>query len=228
MQVARALFVESGGAESRATTFARDQLAALRCADERAARARIWHREARGLLLGRHHRIDVSSPSSAGLSRRLSGGRIVPVGPGVTCITLFVPLVDWLDPKTPGIKPQQVLNRALRPLLALLRERGVDAFYGGRDLVTVERRTISRRCSTRSIRTGSRASTGRRSTARSRWPSSKGRAQALRWPPGGRQIHRVHERPLRSTGPARGRRRQGRRSHARRAASIRASMAPPA
>jgi len=51
--------------------------------------------------------------------------------------------VAWLDPKVPRLKPEQVLNRALRPLLAVLRGLGLDAFYPGRDVVTVGGRPIA-------------------------------------------------------------------------------------
>ena len=59
---------------------------------------------------------------------RLSGGRIVPVGPGVVCLTIVVPVVDWLDPAGKSLRPEQILNRAVRPLLAMLRAEGLDAF----------------------------------------------------------------------------------------------------
>lgn len=133
----RVLEIENGADEDAATTFARDQLLLLRCASSGVARARIWRRPVEGLLLGRFHRADPESSAGAGLSRRLSGGRVLPCGPGVVCITMAAPTVDWFDPKGASLRPDQVLNRALRPLLALLRGDGIDAFYPGRDLVTV-------------------------------------------------------------------------------------------
>jgi len=166
MNSRRAIEIEVGASEDATTTFVRDQLLLLRCAQEAVARARIWRRGATGLLLGRFHRADpascawecdavqgaprtcdavASNPGSreGGLSRRLSGGRIVPVGSGVLCITMAVPLVNWLEQSGAALRPDQVLNRALRPLLALLRGLGVDAFYPGRDLLTVGGRTIA-------------------------------------------------------------------------------------
>lgn len=140
------LEVELGAAEDAATTFARDQLMMLRCADDAVARARVWRRPEEGLVLGRFHRASVASHSggnSVGLSRRLSGGRIVPVGPGVVCVTTVAPLVNWLDPTATALRPEQVLNRAVRPLLALLRGDGIDAFYPGRDLVTENGRAVA-------------------------------------------------------------------------------------
>jgi len=82
-------------------------------------------------------------PDFGGVSRRLSGGRIVPVGPAVVCITMAAPVVNWFDGAGGALRPDQVLNRALRPLLAMLRGDGIDAFYPGRDLVTVNGRAIA-------------------------------------------------------------------------------------
>jgi len=142
--------IEVGSNEDAQATYARDQLLVLRCMQEGMARARVWRRPQAGLSLGRFHRADPAScassdggKTSGGLSRRLSGGRIVPVGPGVVCITMAVPVVDWLDPAAKALKPEQVLNRAIRPLLAMLRGDGVEAFYPGRDLVTVGGRPIA-------------------------------------------------------------------------------------
>ncbi|MFN2375605.1 MAG: hypothetical protein ABR538_03660 [Candidatus Binatia bacterium] len=161
--------VDVGGSEEAAATFARDQWMMLRTAKESAALARIWRRPQQGLLLGRFHRFsseggaaafagsDVSQEATMnpGISRRLSGGRIVPVGPGVLCVTMTLPRVDWMQPPVSGgagskgdatsraLRPEQVLNRALRPLLAVLRDDGVDAFYPGRDLVTVGGRALA-------------------------------------------------------------------------------------
>jgi lipoate-protein ligase A len=143
--VARAIEIETGFEEKAATTFARDQLMMLRCARSGAAQARVWRRANEGLLLGRFHRASHSGASGTveGISRRHSGGRVVPAGPGVVCITMAAPTVDWLDPSGTTLRPDQVLNRALRPLLAILRGDGIDAFYPGRDLVTVAGATIA-------------------------------------------------------------------------------------
>lgn len=147
MTTARMMHVEVGSTEDAWTTFARDQLLLLRCAAEGQAWARVWRRAEPGLLLGRFHRAPLAATNSEkgrdGLSRRLSGGRVVPVGPGVVCMTMVAPLVNWFDPASSALRPEQVLNRALRPVLAMLRDDGVDAFYPGRDLITVGGRAIA-------------------------------------------------------------------------------------
>lgn len=136
------MLVEVGGAEEAETTFVRDNRMLLRCADDGAARARVWRRPVEGLLLGRFHCADPSQ-AAQGLSRRLSGGRIVPAGPGIVAVTLVAPNVNWFDPGGASLRPEQVLNRAVRALLGLLRGDGVDAFYPGRDLVTVGGRPLA-------------------------------------------------------------------------------------
>jgi hypothetical protein len=142
MDAPRTMLVEVGGDEDATLTFARDQRMMLRCADDGAARARVWRRPEAGLLLGRFHCARAGRPEP-GLSRRLSGGRVVPVGPGVVCLTMVAPSVNWFDPAGASLRPEQVLNRAVRVLLALLRGEGVEAFYPGRDLVTVGGRPLA-------------------------------------------------------------------------------------
>jgi hypothetical protein len=142
MNAARTMLVEAGGTEDAGATFARDQVMLLRVADDGAARARVWRRPEPGLVLGRFHCAEPAVGGS-GLSRRLSGGRIVPVGPGVVGVTMAAPSVNWFDPASAALRPEQVLNRAVRALLALLRGDGVDAFYPGRDLVTVGGRPLA-------------------------------------------------------------------------------------
>jgi len=148
----RTLDFWNAGTESPPETFARDQLSLLLAAWHKRAIARWWRAGEEGLSLGRYHRRDSRGGPAAGLVRRLSGGRIVPQGPGIACLTLAVPQAAWLDPGARALRPEQVLNRALRPLLAALRaatqadeHRGaaVDAFYPGRDLITVGGRALA-------------------------------------------------------------------------------------
>jgi hypothetical protein len=130
----RRLTVYDCGSETPEESFSRDHVALCCVArDGDAAILRVRHAGSEGVSLGRFHR---RPPGDAPLVRRLSGGRVVAVGPGVVSLTGVFPSVAWLafGRDLPG--PDQVLNRALRPLLAALRTVGVDAFYGGRDLIT--------------------------------------------------------------------------------------------
>ena len=67
------------GPESPLDTFRRDLAAAAHAARSGQASCRLWRRRAPGLSAGRFHRLP---RGRAGLERRLSGGRIVPLGPG--------------------------------------------------------------------------------------------------------------------------------------------------
>ena len=132
----RSLEIWDAGPESVLETFRRDLATAAHVAVSGRAAARLWHREAAGLGAGRFHRLPLGP---AAPERRQTGGRIVPLGPGVLCCTLVLPPggeEGWLDAGT-APRPEQVLNRALRPFLGVLRGLGLDAFYPGRDLVTV-------------------------------------------------------------------------------------------
>jgi lipoate-protein ligase A len=137
----RALHVTGVGRETPLETFARDHMAMCRVADSNdTAELRVYEASLPGVAIGRFHR----RPDGADLlTRRITGGRPYAVGPGVVCLTGVYPSLDWLGAGNARPEPEQVLNRALRPLLAVLREAGVDAFYPGRDLVTVGGRPIA-------------------------------------------------------------------------------------
>jgi len=131
----RSLALWDAGVESPLDGYRADQLmAAAAVRDPECAFLRRWSRPQPALSAGRYHRI--ADGAHCRMQRRLSGGRVVPIGPGLLGLSLAVGSVDWLAAAAPRLRPEQVLNRALRPMLAVLRSLGVDAFYGGRDLVT--------------------------------------------------------------------------------------------
>jgi lipoate-protein ligase A len=137
----RTLTLWDAGQESALEGFRADHvMAALVGADTGHALARVWSRPQAALSAGRFHRID---PQATGIERRLSGGRVVPVGPGILGTTLVVPSRAWLAAGGAALRPEQVLNRALRPLLDVVRAAGLDAFYPGRDVVSVTGRTVA-------------------------------------------------------------------------------------
>ena len=136
----RRLSAWDAGVEPAFDGYRADQLmAAAAAADPDEALLRLWMRPSPALSVGRYHRI--AEGAHAEMQRRLSGGRVVPVGPGVLGVTLAVGSSQWLDGSA-DLRPEQVLNRALRPVLAVLRTFGINAFYGGRDLVTVDGRPL--------------------------------------------------------------------------------------
>jgi lipoate-protein ligase A len=90
---------------------------------------------------GRFHRL---GPRALERSwRRLSGGRAAAFGDGMIGFSLLLPHRAALVAGDPfALAPYQIPNRYVRGLLRGLRAIGVDAFYPGRDFVTVNRKTI--------------------------------------------------------------------------------------
>jgi hypothetical protein len=137
----RSLLLCDGGAETPLEAFARDHVAICRVAGEgEGAILRLWRGAAEHVSLGRFHR---RAAGASGLVRRLCGGRPIVGGPGIVGLSLFLPSLAWLSRDGGLLGPDRVLNHALRPLLAVLRGAGVDAFYGGRDLVTWADRPVA-------------------------------------------------------------------------------------
>jgi hypothetical protein len=139
-----------GGATTAFEGFCADQSAIAATALDGSARLRLWHRAHPAVALGRFHRrarsIDGDISASGGdspLERRLSGGRAVLLGPGVLGATLVTPSTEWLDDSDRGLRPDQVMNRALRPILAVLRGLGADLLYPGRDLITFKGQPVA-------------------------------------------------------------------------------------
>jgi hypothetical protein len=129
--------------------------AAILAADERALRDAPG-RPDRGLLrtctvpgsvllAGRYHVVPPDAPAEGAMSmqRRRTGGRAVAFGDGFLGLSLVLPhraaLVseDWR-----ALDPAQVMNRCVRGVLRGLAAVGVPAFYPGRDLITLDRRTL--------------------------------------------------------------------------------------
>lgn len=91
------------------------------------------------LVLGRYH-ATAPFPDALPLTltRRLSGGRVVPGGHGFVQFSLIFPHRSALFSDDPYyLAPFQVLNRYLRGVLHGFKAGGIDAFYPGRDLLTV-------------------------------------------------------------------------------------------
>lgn len=99
----------------------------------------------RMLSLGRYHLYD-GPAQRGGLTgwRRMTGGRVAGAGEGWLGLALILPSRTALLPeRDANLKPDQVMNRYVRGMLAGLRILGIDAFYPGRDAVTVDRRELA-------------------------------------------------------------------------------------
>jgi lipoate-protein ligase A len=105
----------------------------------------IYTMRGRMLSLGRYH-LYTGPLERAGLSawRRFTGGRVVGAGEGWLGLALILPSRDALLPGHDiKLKPDQVMNRYVRGLLAALRDLGLECFYPGRDAITLERRELA-------------------------------------------------------------------------------------
>ena len=112
--------------------------------EPRRAWLRVYQLAGDVLSLGRYHVAPTDPPASGvQLHRRLGGGRVIPLGAGFAVLSLTLPHRSALVSDDPlALRPEQVLNRCVRALLAGLRGCGVDAFYPGRDRITVAGRTL--------------------------------------------------------------------------------------
>jgi lipoate-protein ligase A len=105
----------------------------------------IYSTPRRVISLGRFHLYD-GAPEHEGIiaTRRLTGGRAVGAGEGWVGMALIAPSWGTLLPeRDANIKPDQVMNRYARGLLAGLRALGAECFYPGRDAITLEKREIA-------------------------------------------------------------------------------------
>lgn len=118
--------------------------ALLRHAPERGvATLHVYDLRDAAVGLGRYHLAPATPPPAGLLHRRHSGGRLAPLGAGFVGFSLVLPHRSWLVADDAlALRPEQVLNRCSRGLLAALRALGVDAFYPGRDAITVARRQL--------------------------------------------------------------------------------------
>ncbi|HJQ83915.1 MAG TPA: hypothetical protein VKA21_07565, partial [Candidatus Binatia bacterium] len=95
------------------------------------------------MALGRFH-LAPEPPAGTDVRvwRRFSGGRATASGEGFVGVSLVLPHRSALVASEPrALAPEQVMNRCVRGILAAYESAGVPAFYPGRDLITVERRT---------------------------------------------------------------------------------------
>jgi Bacterial lipoate protein ligase C-terminus len=112
--------------------------------DLRRACLRVYSLAGDVLSLGRYHIAPAGDPDGGvRLHRRMGGGRVLPLGPGFAVLSFVLPHKSALVAEEPlALRPEQVLNRCVRGLIGGLRGLGVDAFYPGRDRITVDRQLL--------------------------------------------------------------------------------------
>lgn len=105
----------------------------------------IYASPGRAVSLGRYH-LYAGEPEREGVDaiRRLTGGRAVGAGDGWISVALVLPHIGAMLPERDAVlKPDQVMNRYVRGLLAAFRVLGADCFYPGRDAITFEHREFA-------------------------------------------------------------------------------------
>ncbi|HYR80074.1 MAG TPA: hypothetical protein VEO55_08700 [Candidatus Dormibacteraeota bacterium] len=117
--------------------------------------ALIYASSRRCISIGRYHLYaDTAEKRGIGAYRRLTGGRVVGAGEGWLGLALILPgRTALLKEDAARLKPDQIMNRYARGLLAGLRAVGLDCFYPGRDAITFERRELAM-CSFETDRSG--------------------------------------------------------------------------
>jgi lipoate-protein ligase A len=117
--------------------------------------ALIYSSPGRCISIGRYHLYGgPAERGGIGAYRRLTGGRVVGSGEGWLGLALILPSrIALLKEDASRLKPEQIMNRYARGLLAGLRTLGLDCFYPGRDAITFERRELAM-CSFETDRSG--------------------------------------------------------------------------
>src|ERR1700676_4008010 len=113
---------------------------------ETPAVALIFGSPGQCVSIGRYHlSAGPTEPGGIGAYRRLTGGRVVGAGEGWLGLALILPSrTALLKEDAARLKPDQIMNRYARGMLAGLRALGLDCFYPGRDAITFERRELAR------------------------------------------------------------------------------------
>ncbi len=102
----------------------------------------IYSMAEEGVSLGRFHLAPLRASNA--LHRRLSGGRVAPMGPGFVGLSLMIPQRDWQLDGLPGsLDAARILNRYVRGFLKACRAVGIEPIYPGKDVVTVDKRIVA-------------------------------------------------------------------------------------
>ena len=111
---------------------------------EREAVLHVYDLPGDVISLGRYHLAPESADDPVRLARRHGGGRVWPAGEGFAGFSLVLPHRSALVSDDPlALTPEQALNRCVRGFLQGCRSVRIDAFYPGRDVVTVGGRMLA-------------------------------------------------------------------------------------
>lgn len=113
-----------------------------RCAPERPALMRMAVGSTEGLLFGRYQPIPQSVWHLPEVQRRITGGRLLPVGQGIIEVSVTAPTLTDLTIHQRPLGSDLLLNRYVRGVLRGLERLRLGVLYPGRDLITVQKRAV--------------------------------------------------------------------------------------
>ncbi|MDV2495618.1 MAG: hypothetical protein RX316_05330 [bacterium] len=119
-----------------------DAVLRARCAPGGPALLRMGLGATEGLLFGRYQPIAKSAWGRPDVQRRITGGRLVPVGPGILEVSVAAPGLTDLTIQQRPITSDLILNRYVRGVLRGLERLRLNVMYPGRDLITLEKRAV--------------------------------------------------------------------------------------
>ena len=107
------------------------------------AALRVFDVRGEAVSIGRWHLAPGPAATGVTLMRRHSGGRAAAFGAGFVGVNLILPARGaLLEPGTPPLRPEQVMNRYVRGILGGLERHRIPALYPGRDTITARRRQL--------------------------------------------------------------------------------------
>lgn len=129
---------------SPSLSLATDQFFLQTAGETQTAVLRVYTYPGDVVLLGRYHGVDqLAETDQVTLSRRLSGGRVLPSGQGFVQFSFILPHRSAFFSDEPFyLAPFQVLNRYVRSIMQGFKAAGVNMFYPGRDFLTIDQQPV--------------------------------------------------------------------------------------
>lgn len=135
---------------SPSLSLATDQFFLQTVSKPQTAVLRVYTYPGDVVLLGRYHGYhgypgveQFTETEQVTVSRRLSGGRVLPGGQGFVQFSFILPHRSAFFSDDPFyLAPFQVLNRYVRSIMQGFKAAGVNMFYPGRDFLTIEQQPV--------------------------------------------------------------------------------------